>query len=188
MNKSMLVGVVIGGASALSIGAVAGYQALKGPEFAEIMQVSAVHETVKTPETTCKQVQVSHKAAVKDENRIAGTVIGGVLGGVLGNQVGGGNGKKLATVAGLAGGAYAGNQVQKNMQEKDRTYTTEQRCKTITKSHDKVVGYDVQYRLDGKLAVVRMAQPPANNRIPVENGQLVLNQVVPTTTVPVVNN
>lgn len=42
-----------------------------------------------------------------------GMVAGAVLGGVLGNQVGGGNGRKLATVAGAVGGGYAGNEVEK---------------------------------------------------------------------------
>jgi outer membrane lipoprotein SlyB len=46
-----------------------------------------------------------------------GTVAGGVLGGVLGNQVGGGNGKTAMTVLGAAGGAYAGNAVEKNMKK-----------------------------------------------------------------------
>ena len=44
-----------------------------------------------------------------------GTVAGGVLGGLLGNQVGGGNGKTAMTVLGAAGGAYAGNKVEQNM-------------------------------------------------------------------------
>lgn len=46
-----------------------------------------------------------------------GTVAGGLLGGVLGNQVGGGNGKTAMTVLGAAGGAYAGNTVEKNMKK-----------------------------------------------------------------------
>ena len=57
-----------------------------------------------------------------------GTVAGGLIGGLLGNQVGGGNGKTLATVAGLAGGAYAGNAIEKNMK--------------------KVTVYDVRVRMD----------------------------------------
>lgn len=44
----------------------------------------------------------------------AGTGIGAVAGGLLGNQVGGGNGKKLATVAGVLLGGYAGNEVAHN--------------------------------------------------------------------------
>jgi outer membrane lipoprotein SlyB len=44
-----------------------------------------------------------------------GTVIGGVVGGLLGNQIGHGNGRAAATVLGAAGGAYAGNVIEKNV-------------------------------------------------------------------------
>jgi outer membrane lipoprotein SlyB len=44
-----------------------------------------------------------------------GAAGGAILGGLLGNQVGGGNGRKLATVAGAVGGAVVGNQVEGNM-------------------------------------------------------------------------
>lgn len=47
-----------------------------------------------------------------------GAVTGAVLGGILGHQVGGGNGRKLATVAGAVGGGFAGNEVER------RTRTT----------------------------------------------------------------
>lgn len=47
---------------------------------------------------------------VSDMNPV-GTGVGAVLGGVLGHQVGGGNGKKLATVAGVLLGGYAGNEI-----------------------------------------------------------------------------
>ena len=46
-----------------------------------------------------------------------GTVAGGVVGGLLGNQMGGGNGKTAMTVLGVAGGAFAGNQIEKNMKK-----------------------------------------------------------------------
>lgn len=42
-----------------------------------------------------------------------GTVAGGVIGGILGNQVGGGTGKTVATVGGVAAGAYVGHQLEK---------------------------------------------------------------------------
>jgi uncharacterized protein YcfJ len=44
----------------------------------------------------------------------AGAVIGGIAGGVLGHQIGSGRGKDVATVAGAAGGAYAGHQIEKS--------------------------------------------------------------------------
>lgn len=43
-----------------------------------------------------------------------GMAIGGVVGGLLGNQVGHGNGRAAATVVGAAGGAYAGNAIEKS--------------------------------------------------------------------------
>lgn len=50
-----------------------------------------------------------------------GAVGGALLGGILGHQVGSGRGQTLATVAGAAGGAYAGNHVERNMHS--TTYT-----------------------------------------------------------------
>jgi outer membrane lipoprotein SlyB len=44
-----------------------------------------------------------------------GLIAGGVVGGLLGNQVGKGRGKDLATIAGVAGGAYAGHKVEGKM-------------------------------------------------------------------------
>jgi uncharacterized protein YcfJ len=45
----------------------------------------------------------------------AGIAAGAVIGGLLGNQVGGGSGRALATVAGVVGGGYVGNEVEKRM-------------------------------------------------------------------------
>lgn len=49
----------------------------------------------------------------------AGAVIGGIVGGVLGHQIGGGTGRDIATVAGVAGGAVAGHQIQKNSNQRE---------------------------------------------------------------------
>jgi outer membrane lipoprotein SlyB len=65
--------------------------------------------------TTCGVVASVNTIAQKGEGSGLGAIAGGVLGGVLGHQIGGGTGKKIATVAGAAGGAYAGHQVEKNM-------------------------------------------------------------------------
>jgi outer membrane lipoprotein SlyB len=46
-----------------------------------------------------------------------GAAAGAVLGGLLGNQFGGGEGKTLATIGGVLGGAYAGNTVEKRMNQ-----------------------------------------------------------------------
>jgi uncharacterized protein YcfJ len=175
MNKSMLVGVVAGAVAVTAIGGFAGYKAMKGPEYAEVVSAREIKEKIRTPHEVCREVTVSHQAPVRDDNRIAGTAIGAVLGGVLGHQVGGGNGKTLATVAGAAGGGYAGNKIQQNMQESDRVSNQQTRCKTVYETHSKSVGYDVTYQLGDKQGTVRMDHDPGQ-RIPVKDGQLLLPQ------------
>lgn len=179
MNKSMIVGAVLGAVGVTAGGAVATYSLVSGPEYAEVLAVQPIKETVKTPREVCKDVAVTRQAPVKDQHQIAGTVLGAVAGGLLGNQIGGGNGKKLATVAGAVGGGYAGNKVQEGMQNRDTYTTTETRCSTVTDTSEKLAGYNVQYQLDGKVGQVRMDHDPGS-RIPLnEQGQLVLVQQQP---------
>jgi hypothetical protein len=63
--------------------------------------------------TQQQQQQRPTQSYVSDMNPV-GTGLGAVVGGLLGNQVGGGNGKKIATVAGVLLGGYAGNEVAHN--------------------------------------------------------------------------
>ena len=176
MNKSMLVGSVLGAAVVTAGGALATYTMVdRGPQFADVLAVEPVKETIKTPREVCREVTVTRQRPVQDSNRIAGTAVGAVVGGLLCNQVGGGNGKKIATVAGAVGGGYAGNQVQGRMQSNDTYSTTETRCNTVTDSQDKVVGYDVKYDIAGEIGNVRMDRDPGG-KIPLRDGQLVLTQ------------
>ena len=174
MDKSMIKGMAVGGIAmvVLGAGAVSGYKTMTQPAFADVVAVKDVVETVVTPREQCQDVQVQQRAAVKDENRIAGSVVGGLAGGLLGSQLGGGQGKTLATVAGAAAGGYAGNQVQKNMQDKDVVTKTERRCKTVNDKSQKVVGYKVTYRFDGKDGVVQTSFKPGKT-LPVKDGQVV---------------
>jgi uncharacterized protein YcfJ len=180
MNKSMIVGAVMGAAVATAGGAIAGYTLLdKGPEFAEVTNVAPIKETITTPREVCEDVAVTRQRPVQDQHRVTGTVIGAVVGGVIGKQVGGGSGKKVATVAGAAAGGYAGNQVQKGMQQRDTYTTTERRCHMVTDSTDVTRGYEVTYRLDDTIGTVRMDHDPGA-RIPVRDGKLVLSQASDT--------
>ena len=83
-----------------------------------------------------------------------GTVAGGVVGGLLGNQVGGGSGKTAMTVLGAAGGALAGNQIEKNMK--------------------KVTVYQVRVRMnDGSTRTVEVSSSiPVGSRVIVEGNNL----------------
>lgn len=68
--------------------------------------------------TDCGVVQSVRFVEVKGSSSGVGMVAGGVLGGVLGHQIGGGTGKTVATIAGAAGGAYVGNEVEKKKNTK----------------------------------------------------------------------
>jgi uncharacterized protein YcfJ len=180
MDNSMIKGLVIGAVSVVAISAsgVVGYKALSRPSYADVLAVKDVKETVRTPREECQDVQVQKRAPVKDQNRIAGTVIGGVLGGLVGNQIGRGTGNTIATIGGAAAGGYAGNTVQKSMQNGDTVTATQHRCKTVYDTSEKLVGYDVSYRLNGKEDHVQLAYDPGN-RIPVKDGRLVLEAPAP---------
>lgn len=92
--------------------------------------------------------------AVGDTTIGLGTVAGGVVGGLLGNQVGGGSGKTAMTVLGAAGGAFAGNQIEKNMK--------------------KVTVYQVRVRMnDGSTRNVEVSSSiPVGSRVIVEGNNL----------------
>ena len=175
MNKSLLVGTVLGAVGVTAGGAVATYSLVSGPQYAEVLAVTPVNETIKTPRQVCNDVVVTRQKPVQDQHRIAGTAVGAVVGGLLGNQIGGGTGKKVATVAGAVGGGYAGNKVQEHMQNSDTYTTTETRCSTVTDVSEKLLGYDVKYQLGEKVDMVRMDRDPGT-QIPVRDGQLVLSQ------------
>ena len=90
----------------------------------------------------CAKVTAITMAEKKGESSPVGLIGGAVVGGVLGHQVGGGTGKTLATVAGAAGGAYAGKKVE----EKAKTHN--------------VWTVSVRYG-DGRMANFEFTQDPA---------------------------
>lgn len=176
MNKSMLAGVGIGVAAALGVAAVAGMKVFNStPQYAQVLSAKAIKQTLSDPRQECRNVTLIHRRAVQDENRLAGSVLGAVAGGVLGHQFGGGRGRDVATVAGALAGGYGGNQVQGALQDRDTYSTSEQRCKTVYDKHEKMLGYDVTYKIGNQQGKVRMDNDPGT-RIPLDSdGQLVLS-------------
>ncbi|EEW4280682.1 glycine zipper 2TM domain-containing protein [Escherichia coli] len=164
MNKSMLAGIGIGVAAALGVAAVASLNVFeRGPQYAQVVSATPIKETVKTPRQECRNVTVTHRRPVQDENRITGSVLGAVAGGVIGHQFGGG---------------YAGNQIQGSLQESDTYTTTQQRCKTVYDKSEKMLGYDVTYKIGDQQGKIRMDRDPGT-QIPLDsNGQLILNNKV----------
>ncbi|HSQ04282.1 MAG TPA: glycine zipper 2TM domain-containing protein, partial [Burkholderiales bacterium] len=63
----------------------------------------------------CGVVASIHAMEAPGQDNVLGAVAGGVVGGLLGNEIGGGNGRTATTVLGAGAGAYAGSEIQKNM-------------------------------------------------------------------------
>jgi outer membrane lipoprotein SlyB len=68
----------------------------------------------------CGEVVAVNVVEVAGKGSGLGGVAGAVVGGLVGNQVGDGTGKDLATIAGVVGGAFAGNAIEKNAKKTKR--------------------------------------------------------------------
>lgn len=66
----------------------------------------------------CGKVVNIQTVKVDGKGSGGGAVAGGIVGGALGHQFGSGSGKTAMTVLGVAGGAYAGNEIEKNAKSK----------------------------------------------------------------------
>ena len=86
--------------------------------IAAIALGAAFGAVAQTPCADCGQVQSIRFVEEEGKGTGLGAVAGGVLGGIIGHQIGGGTGQTVATIAGAAGGAYAGNKVEENKKTK----------------------------------------------------------------------
>ncbi|MEE4252133.1 MAG: glycine zipper 2TM domain-containing protein [Alcanivoracaceae bacterium] len=140
------------------------------PQQARVINVEPLITSWQEPREVCQLVTVQKQAPVGDESRIAGTLLGAAAGGLLGNQVGGGSGKKVATVIGALAGAQLGKQ---SAERTARTYTsTEQQCSTVTETRTRTSGYLVTYQLNGQLHSIKTSSKPGDY-LPLENGRVV---------------
>ena len=114
----------------------------------------------KTPAARCEDcgvVESVHAVEAKGQGSGVGAVAGGVVGGILGNHVGGGNGRTAMTVVAAGAGAYAGNEIEKNMK--------------------RTISYEIRVRMDDQtVRTFRSSQPEVGvgQRISVRDGRLVV--------------
>jgi outer membrane lipoprotein SlyB len=66
---------------------------------------------------SCGVVEAIRTVEVQGEASGLGAAAGGVTGAVVGNQIGRGDTRTVMTVAGAAGGAYAGHQIEKQLKK-----------------------------------------------------------------------
>lgn len=137
-------------------------------EYAKVVDVQPITETVQIPtrQQVCEQEMVRRR--VPEHRSAAPAIIGSILGGIIGHQFGGGHGKTAATIAGAAiGGAVATH--EQNRRYPPRYYTVnEQHCHTETtwQSEQQVVAWDVSFKYHGRVYHTTMDEPPGD-RIPV---------------------
>lgn len=73
---------------------------------------------------SCGTVESIRVVELKGDATGLGAVAGGVTGAVVGNQMGRGNGNTVMTLLGAAGGALAGNEIEKNVKKHYRYRVT----------------------------------------------------------------
>ena len=178
MNMQIPTGSILMLGVATALASLVGCGKMSGPDFAQVLSVTPVTEEVRTPREECENVVVTKQKPVKDEHKVAGTLIGAVGGALIGDAIGGGGDNTGAKIAGAAAGGYAGNRTQNRMQENATYQDNERRCHTVEDVSQRTVGYDVQYKLRDETGQVRMDYDPGG-AIPVRDGQLVLSRAQP---------
>jgi len=119
---------------------------------------------VSTPREVCWNERVRHHRHRRHASGFAPMIVGGIVGGVLGNQFGSGRGKDAMTVAGAALGASIGHNVTRNAGRGAVRYTTERRCEIerVLHDEDRIEGYRVRYRYQGRIFVTRVNEHPGS--------------------------
>ena len=74
----------------------------------------AVPAAPAAPCAGCGKVTAVRVVEKQGDGSAVGMVAGGVVGALLGNQIGKGTTRDIATIAGAAGGAYAGKKIEEN--------------------------------------------------------------------------
>jgi uncharacterized protein YcfJ len=159
--------------SAMGIAAATGATVASAQEVGRVISSTPVIQQVAVPRQVCNQ-----PVAVQQPNTGAGGVVGGLAGGAIGNQFGHGDGRAVATILGVVGGALLGNQIESN----NNPPQVAQQCGTQTTYENRTVAYNVTYEYAGRQyttqmpydpgATVRLqVSPVADNGAPIDSTQ-----------------
>jgi outer membrane lipoprotein SlyB len=115
--------LVAGAAAAVMVFSLLGIAAITGLLPRALSQKSAdvapgaVSEAKPVTCPSCGTVESIRPVEVRGDATGLGVVAGGLTGAVVGHQMGNGRGNTAMTVIGAAGGAFAGNEIEKNMKK-----------------------------------------------------------------------
>jgi uncharacterized protein YcfJ len=129
---------------------------------ARVISSTPVVQQVAVPRQVCNNQQVISES----QKSGGGALLGAVAGGAVGNAIGSGNGRALATVIGLVGGAMVGDRVEGSNQQVQNV----QQCATQTFYENRTSHFNVVYEYQGAQYSTQMANDP---------GQYVRLQVTP---------
>ncbi len=122
-------------------------------ETARVVSTTPVLTQVAVPRQVCSQQQVQ----VQSQKSGAGGIMGAVAGGAIGSNIGGGDGRAIATLIGVIGGAMLGDKIEGPGQTQTQNVQT---CTTQTFYETRTTAYNVVYEYGGKQYSVQMPQDP----------------------------
>jgi uncharacterized protein YcfJ len=154
----------------LCLGLNANAQAAGKPhhiQYAQVVDVRPVYERIsqQVPRDYCHVETVAYRT---DGGSHTGVILGGLIGAAIGNELGHSKrNKEVGMVAGGLLGASIGRDLSRT--GSSVRYREEQVCHTRyeTEYRERLVGYDVTYRYQGRLHHTQTSRHPGN-RIPVD--------------------
>jgi len=168
MNISLVVivaatGIVIAGS------VLVGYEARQHQKYADVISAKLVTASVAGPREQCYDETVTRVQQV-DQQGTAAAFIGAMVDKAWRRHDSRKN-KKLVHLV----NRDTAQDADTDLAQQGMTYTVmQQHCETVYDSEQQPAGYDVKYHYGGKAGVVHMDHDPGKH-IPVENGELVLN-------------
>jgi uncharacterized protein YcfJ len=141
---------------------------------ARVVDVAPVYREVerRVPVDECWTEAVErpvYSPGYRESGSMTSTIVGGLIGGAIGNAVGHSNtNKKVGAVAGAALGASVANDLSRSRSGpvySGSEVVHEQRCTTRyeTTYAEDVIGYDVAYRVDGRIYHTRTHAHPGSH-------------------------
>ena len=153
MNNTALAGIIVGAVALAGAGAIlasSGYNPLQ--QYAKVVSVEPAFDVTRTPRQVC-----GDEATLAREASLS-------------------TGANAAAPVALAAAATAETEkaTVPTDGKKEAGAVAETDCLVVYDTRSVQAGFDVTYELDGSQKVVRMDRDPGN-RIPVENGELILS-------------
>ena len=117
---------------------------------------------VSTPERHCWHEEVERHVRERGRGPRTETIVGALVGGAVGHNIGDGDHRVAGRVAGAILGAAIGRDIGARRDRTRRIVTTERVCEVdyVSREEERIDGYRVVYRYDGRRFVTRTQHDP----------------------------